>query len=53
VLHFTFESAARPSVILGGLAFNRFNGLVDVVGADSFALDSQTAVALACRIIKP
>jgi methanogenic corrinoid protein MtbC1 len=43
---------ARPSVILGGLAFNRFNGLVDVVGADSFALDSQTAVALASRIIK-
>jgi methanogenic corrinoid protein MtbC1 len=43
---------SRPAVILGGLAFNRFNGLAEVVGADSFSQDSQTAVALANRIIK-
>lgn len=43
----------RPAVILGGLAFNRFNGLTEVVGADGFGQDSQAAVALASRILSP
>lgn len=42
----------RPAVILGGLAFNRFNGLAELVGADSFGQDSQAAVAMANSITK-
>jgi methylmalonyl-CoA mutase cobalamin-binding domain/chain len=41
---------ARPAVIIGGLAINRFNRLADMVGADAFAADAQAAVAYANRI---
>ena len=34
----------RPAVIIGGLAFNPLTALVDVVGADFFGNDAQSAV---------
>lgn len=36
--------AERPAVMIGGLAFNRFSGLSDVVGADSCFANSRQAV---------
>lgn len=36
---------ARPAVILGGQALNRFGHLADIVGADSFGPDARSAVA--------
>lgn len=42
---------ARPVVIVGGLAINRFNQLVDVVGADASGADAWAAVDSARRII--
>jgi methanogenic corrinoid protein MtbC1 len=41
----------RPAVMIGGLAFNRFKGLAGVVGADTFSIDSQTAVELANSVV--
>jgi MerR family transcriptional regulator, light-induced transcriptional regulator len=41
---------ARPAVIIGGLASNRFNRLADMVGADACGADAQAAVAYANRI---
>jgi methanogenic corrinoid protein MtbC1 len=42
---------ARPAVIVGGLAINRFKQLVDAVGADGSSADAQAAVDCAHRII--
>ena len=42
---------ARPAVIVGGLAINRFNQLVDALGADASSADSQAAVDAARRIV--
>lgn len=42
----------RPAVMIGGLAFNRFNGLVGVVGADSFGSDAESAVEVANRMLR-
>ncbi len=41
----------RPAVIVGGLAFNRFRGLADVVGADIFGTDSKAAVEYGNRVV--
>lgn len=41
-----------PAVMVGGLAFNRFNGLVGVVDADSFAADAQSAVQRAHSVME-
>ena len=41
----------RPAVMIGGLVFNRFNGLAGVVGADSFSIDAQAAVEYANRAV--
>jgi methanogenic corrinoid protein MtbC1 len=45
-----FESA-RPPVIIGGLAINRFDALVHLVGADAHACDAQTAIGAAMQLI--
>ena len=42
---------ARPAVIVGGLAINRFNQLVDALGADASSADAETAVISASRIV--
>lgn len=42
---------ARPPVIVGGLAINRFNRLADFTGADACSADPPTAVARACEIL--
>lgn len=42
---------ARPAVMVGGLAFNRFVGLGGVVGADQVVSDSQMAVEYANRLL--
>ena len=42
---------ARPAVIVGGLAINRFNQLADAVGADASSTDAQAAVDSAQRIM--
>ena len=42
---------ARPAVIIGGLAINRFSQLVDTLGADASGADAQTAVNAASRIV--
>lgn len=42
---------ARPAIIVGGLAINRFTQLVEAVGADASGADAQAAVDSARRII--
>jgi MerR family transcriptional regulator, light-induced transcriptional regulator len=42
---------ARPAVIIGGLAINRFNRLADMVGADAYGADAPTAVVCANRLL--
>ena len=42
---------ARPAVIVGGLAINRFNQLVDVIGADASSADARGAVDSASHSI--
>jgi methanogenic corrinoid protein MtbC1 len=42
---------ARPPVIVGGLAINRFTELAGVVGADAYCGDSQSALACGARLI--
>lgn len=42
---------ARPAVIIGGLAINRFNKLAGVVGADACMTDAQAAVASANNMV--
>jgi methanogenic corrinoid protein MtbC1 len=46
-----YFGSERPAVMIGGLAFNRFKGLAGLIGADSFSIDSQTAVELANRVV--
>jgi methanogenic corrinoid protein MtbC1 len=43
--------SARPAVIMGGLAVNRFNAMVGLVGADASTVDAQTAVICANRVV--
>ncbi len=43
--------SARPAVIIGGLAINRFNRLATVVGADAYGADAQAAVASANSMV--
>ncbi len=45
--------ARRPAVMVGGLAFNRFQELAELTGADSCCLDAKTAVEFADKISKP
>ncbi len=42
---------ARPAVIIGGLAINRFDRLADMVGADAYGADAPTAVVCANRLL--
>ncbi len=42
---------AKPSIIIGGLAINRFAQLVDVVGADAWSADAESAVTCASRLV--
>jgi MerR family transcriptional regulator, light-induced transcriptional regulator len=42
---------ARPRVIIGGLVINRFDRLVDVVGADGFGVDARAAIGAANQLI--
>lgn len=39
------HGAARPPVIIGGLAINQFDRLADQLGADAFSPDARAAVA--------
>jgi methylmalonyl-CoA mutase cobalamin-binding domain/chain len=41
----------RPSVIIGGLAINRFDRLADMAGADAYGADAPAAVARANQIV--
>jgi MerR family transcriptional regulator, light-induced transcriptional regulator len=41
--------AARPAVIVGGFAMNRFSQLASVVGADAHCVNSRAAVVYAAR----
>lgn len=43
--------AARPGVIVGGLAINRFNQLAAAVGADAYSSDAESALDCANRLI--
>lgn len=43
---------ARPAVMIGGLAINRFRPLVGVAAADGYGVDAQAAVENAGRIIR-
>jgi methanogenic corrinoid protein MtbC1 len=43
--------SARPAVILGGLAINRFNRLADMVGADVFSADALAAIGAAAHLV--
>jgi MerR family transcriptional regulator, light-induced transcriptional regulator len=42
---------ARPRVIIGGIVINRFDRLVDVVGADGYSVDAQAAIGAANQLI--
>ncbi len=42
---------ARPAVIIGGLAINRFNRLASALGADACMADAQAALASANRMV--
>jgi methanogenic corrinoid protein MtbC1 len=42
---------ARPAVIVGGLAINRFNQLVNAVGADATSANASAALEVADRIV--
>jgi methanogenic corrinoid protein MtbC1 len=42
---------ARPPVIIGGLAVNRFDRLVDMVGADAHSFDAQAAIGAAKQLV--
>jgi methanogenic corrinoid protein MtbC1 len=43
--------SARPPVIIGGLAINRFEALTEVVGADAHANNAQAAIGAATQIV--
>jgi methanogenic corrinoid protein MtbC1 len=42
---------ARPAVMIGGLAINRFNPLAGVAGADATSADAGAAVVDAARVV--
>ena len=42
---------ARPPVMIGGLAINRFNRLADMVGADACGFDSRVAIGAAEKLV--
>ncbi len=44
---------ARPAIMLGGLAINRFSRLADVLGADACSTNAQLAVARADQMVLP
>jgi methanogenic corrinoid protein MtbC1 len=44
---------SRPSVIVGGLAINQFNGLVDKLGSDGWSPDARSAVSYASALAAP
>jgi len=44
-------SHARPAVIIGGLAINRFNQLSKMMGSDAFGTDAQAAVNCANDVL--
>ncbi|MBE0612710.1 MAG: cobalamin B12-binding domain-containing protein [Burkholderiales bacterium] len=46
------NGVARPGVIIGGLAINRFNSLAGVVGADAYCADPRVALAYARETLK-
>ena len=41
----------RPSVIIGGLAINRFDRLVELVGADAYGVDAHAAISAANQLV--
>jgi methanogenic corrinoid protein MtbC1 len=41
----------RPPVMIGGLAVNRFDRLVDMVGADARSFDAQAAIGTAKQLV--
>jgi MerR family transcriptional regulator, light-induced transcriptional regulator len=43
--------AARPPVIIGGLAINRFDALAGIVGADAHGEDARTAIGTANQLV--
>jgi MerR family transcriptional regulator, light-induced transcriptional regulator len=43
--------SARPSVVIGGIAINRFNRLGSLVGADAASADAQAAVVSANSLV--
>ncbi|MBY0271496.1 MAG: cobalamin-dependent protein [Burkholderiales bacterium] len=43
--------SARPAVIIGGLAINRFNRLAGMVGADAYMANAQAALASANSMV--
>jgi MerR family transcriptional regulator, light-induced transcriptional regulator len=43
--------SARPAVIIGGLAINRFDRLANLVGADAYGADARAAVVRAKQLI--
>ncbi len=43
--------SARPAVIIGGLAINRFNRLAEMVGADACMANAQAALASANSMV--
>jgi MerR family transcriptional regulator, light-induced transcriptional regulator len=43
--------SARPTVIIGGLAINRFDRLANLVGADAYGADARAAVVRAKQLI--
>jgi methanogenic corrinoid protein MtbC1 len=42
---------ARPPVIIGGLAINRFDRLAEVVGADAYSVNAQSAISAADQLV--
>jgi methanogenic corrinoid protein MtbC1 len=42
---------ARPAVMIGGLAVNRFDRLVEMVGADAHSSDAQAAIGTAKQLV--
>jgi methanogenic corrinoid protein MtbC1 len=43
--------AARPPVIIGGLAINRFDRIAAILGADSSSVNAQSAVTQALSMV--
>ena len=43
-------ASARPAVIIGGLAINRFGQLAGAVGADAYCADAPSAVVYANQL---